>query len=64
MQIQFLKTAAVARSIGVSYHVLLSWVRFGKIPAPTKDSSGDYVWLLADVERARQLFESRKAVPA
>jgi hypothetical protein len=52
--ISYLKTPAVARLLGAPYWRLLSLIRWGRIEAPAKDSSGDYVWLPEDVERARK----------
>jgi hypothetical protein len=39
---------------------LMSLVRWEYIPAPAKDSSGDYVWLPEDVERARHALADRR----
>jgi hypothetical protein len=50
----YLKTAEVARKLGVNYCVIIAGLRNGKFPPPAKDSSGDYVWTPADVDRARQ----------
>jgi hypothetical protein len=49
----FLKTREVARPLGVRYHALANRLRDGRLVAPGKDSSGDYVWLPADIEMAR-----------
>jgi hypothetical protein len=49
----FLKTAAVADLLGVSYYKIIELLRSRKIPAPQKDSSGDYVWLEGDIQAAR-----------
>lgn len=61
------KTPIAAAELGVTYHRLMGLVRFAKIAAPTRDSSGDYLWTDADLERARQALANlrqRKAVPA
>jgi hypothetical protein len=50
----YFKTTAVCRLLGRTYHEVIGLVRFDKIPAPSKDTSGDYVWTLADIDRARQ----------
>jgi hypothetical protein len=47
------KTPVAARQLGKPYWVVYAMVRSGRIPAPPKDSSGDYVWTAADIERAR-----------
>jgi hypothetical protein len=52
--IPYLKTPAVARLLGVPYWRLWSLIRWELIEAPAKDSSGDYVWLPDDVERAQK----------
>src|SRR5262249_6703348 len=52
--VPFLKTSAVARLLGIQYVQLFSLIRNGRLEPPSKDSSGDYVWLPEDVERARQ----------
>jgi hypothetical protein len=49
-----LKTPIAARQLGVRYSRLVSLLRHGKIPAPAKDSSGDYLWAGTDLEAARQ----------
>jgi hypothetical protein len=54
-----LKTTAAARALGVSYAVLYGLLRDGKIDPPPRDSSGDYVWLPGDVERARSALAAR-----
>jgi predicted site-specific integrase-resolvase len=53
----FYKSAAVAKQLGVRYTQLFSLIRTGRLAPPAKDSSGDYIWLEADVERARQAYE-------
>jgi hypothetical protein len=56
----FLKTPEAARTLGVSYHRLIGLLRFRRIsPLPGKDSSGDYLWTKADLERARQALQQR-----
>jgi hypothetical protein len=59
------KTPVAARELGTTYHRLMGLLRFGKIDPPARDSSGDYVWTDADLERARAALEQgRKAVSA
>jgi hypothetical protein len=48
------KTPAAADLVPTSYHRLISLVRFRKIPAPEKDTSGDYSWTEEDIARARK----------
>jgi hypothetical protein len=53
--LRLLKTPEAARTLGVTYHRLMGLLRFRRIsPLPEKDSSGDYLWAQADLERARQ----------
>jgi hypothetical protein len=64
-----IKTPTAARQLAISYHRLIGLIRYGKIDPPGKDSSGDYVWTEADVERARRALADvaarrRQAVPA
>jgi hypothetical protein len=53
------KTSVVAEQLGVGYHLLFGLIRSRHLAAPAKDSSGDYVWTPADVERARAVLEAR-----
>ena len=48
------KTIEVARILGVPDYRLHASIRYGRIMAPVKDGSGDYVWTEADIEAARQ----------
>jgi hypothetical protein len=50
----YLKTPAAARRLNVTYHRLISLIRFDKIEPPPKDSSGDYIWGDSDLDRARK----------
>jgi hypothetical protein len=61
--IPYLKTPAVARLLGVPSWRLSSLIRWGRIEAPAKDSSGDYVWLPEDVARARQALAGKNGGP-
>jgi hypothetical protein len=58
------KTPAAARELKTTYHKLIGLVRFDKIDPPARDTSGDYVWTDADMERARAALQAmeRKAV--
>jgi hypothetical protein len=54
------KTPIAARTLGLRYHQLIGLLRYGHIDPPGKDSSGDYVWTEADIERARQALAARQ----
>ncbi len=56
-----IKTAMAVRLLGTTYHKLFGLVRYGKIPAPSKDSSGDYLWRPKDLAAARRALGSPKA---
>jgi hypothetical protein len=56
----FLKSAAVADLLGVPYWRLFDLLRTRKLTPPAKDSSGDYVWLPEDVERARAALRASR----
>ena len=63
----FRKTPVAADELGVNYYRLIGLLRGRKIPPPSRDSSGDYLWTDADLDRARQALATmrqRKAVPA
>jgi hypothetical protein len=53
------KTTAAARQLGINYTRLINLIRYGKLDPPGKDSSGDYVWTQADMERARLALAER-----
>ena len=59
MTLPLLKTPAAARDLSVPYTTLMSLIRYGKIPAPRKDTSGDYLWAVADLEAARRALAQR-----
>ena len=66
---KLLKTAAAAKELGVEYFGLFNLIRFGKLRPPAKDTSGDYIWSSADLDRVRQVLAAKrkrraKAVPA
>lgn len=48
------KTPVAARESGITYHRLISLMRYGKLTPPARDSSGDFIWTDADMERIRQ----------
>jgi hypothetical protein len=70
MSNMYLKTPMAALDLGVSVTRLGSLLRRRAIPAPQKDSSGDYIWSPADLRRARQALgltepeSDRATVPA
>jgi hypothetical protein len=58
------KSSAAAKELGISYYRLFGLLRAAKLPAPAKDTSGDYIWSDHDLEAARQILvneETRKA---
>lgn len=55
-----LSTAQVARKLQRTYAQLWGAIQRGHLNPPAKNASGSYVWLPADVERARQFFADRK----
>ena len=61
-----IKTPEVADALGVNYYRLVGLLRSRRIPAPRKDSSGDYAWSPDDVGRAAppSAFPGRKRAPA
>jgi hypothetical protein len=56
----FFKTPAVADLLGVTYWRLINLLRSRRLVPPAKDTSGDYVWAEADIERARVVLQSRR----
>lgn len=54
------KTPVAARELGISYHQLIGLIRYGVIEPPGRDSSGDYLWDEAGLQRARQALAARK----
>jgi DNA-binding transcriptional MerR regulator len=56
----FFKSREVAKRLGITYRVLFEMLRRGRLDPPAKDSSGDYVWTEADVERAQAALASRR----
>jgi hypothetical protein len=53
----FVKTPVAAKQLNIPYSRLISLLRHGKIAAPAKDSSGDYVWTEADLAAARDALQ-------
>jgi hypothetical protein len=47
------KTPVAARELGITYANLIYLVRAGKVPAPPRDSSGDFLWDDSAIECAR-----------
>jgi DNA-binding transcriptional MerR regulator len=58
--VRYLKSGAVAQQLGIPYYTLFELMRGGHLQPPQKDSSGQYVWTEADVERARHAVAERK----
>jgi hypothetical protein len=58
--LSILKTSGAADALGVPYWLLHQLIRERRLPPPPKDSSGDYVWLPQDVERARAALAARR----
>jgi hypothetical protein len=61
------KTPIAAREIGISQGHLHYLIRATKVSPPGRDTSGDYLWTDADIERAREALKidrRRKAVVA
>ncbi len=56
---EFFKTPVVAEQLGIGYHHLFGLIRSRHLAPPAKDSSGDYVWTPADVDRARAVLAAR-----
>ncbi len=56
----YMKTPAVADLLGVPYWKIVQLLRSRSITPPAKDTSGDFVWVEADVERARQALAVRR----
>jgi hypothetical protein len=53
------KSRVVSNMLGVPYYTLFGLITRGRMAAPAKDSSGDFVWTDADVERARAALAAR-----
>jgi hypothetical protein len=51
---RFLKSSGLAQELGIPYTHLFSLLRTGRLERPEKDSSGDYLWTAADINRARR----------
>jgi DNA-binding transcriptional MerR regulator len=52
--VTYRKTPIAARESGITYHRLISLMRYGHLAPPGRDSSGHFVWTDADLERIRQ----------
>jgi hypothetical protein len=64
----FYKTPVAADLIPCTYTQLVGLLRYRKIEPPQRDSSGDFIWTEADLDRARKALAAqrkpRKAVTA
>jgi hypothetical protein len=56
-----LKTPAMCRQEKIGYYVVAGMLRSGRIDPSQKDSSGDYVWTAADIDRLRKALAERKS---
>jgi hypothetical protein len=54
-------TREVCQILGVRYYQIAELLRCLHIPAPRKNSRGEYQWSEADVENARAVFAARAA---
>lgn len=45
-----LKSGEMLRMIGCSESLLVSWIRRGVVPRPTKDTAGNFEWSPTDIE--------------
>jgi hypothetical protein len=61
--VTYRKTPVAARELGVPYHVLIGLLRYDKLEPPGRDSSGDYIWLDSDMERARRALSAGRRRP-
>jgi hypothetical protein len=52
------KTPVAAAELGISYHRLLALIRFGRLSAPERDTSGHYWWSDTDLKRAREALKN------
>lgn len=48
------KTPVAAQELGITYAQLIGLMRYGHLSPPKRDTSGDYIWTDADLERARE----------
>jgi hypothetical protein len=55
-----LKTPQAARQLNRSHRQLIYAIQTGKLPAPPRDGSGDYLWFDDQLEAARRLFAANK----
>jgi hypothetical protein len=56
----FRKSPEAAKELGISYASLVGLLRYGKIEPPPKDSSGDYIWMDTDLDRARRAIAAMR----
>jgi hypothetical protein len=56
-----LKSGAAAELLGIPYYTLIELMRAKRLAPPAKDSSGQFVWTEADIERARQAVAELQA---
>jgi hypothetical protein len=58
---QFYKTPVAAERLGIRYSHLISLMRYGKVAAPQRDSSGDYIWTEDDLAAVRTALLNKRA---
>jgi hypothetical protein len=60
MPADYYKTPVAAQKLGITYHRLIGLLRHRKIDPPARDSSGDYIWATADLNRARRALAAMR----
>lgn len=55
---RFRTTREAAHELNRPYFAVYNLIRYERITPPTKTGAGDYVWLDADVERARAALQT------
>jgi hypothetical protein len=56
----YLKTPVAAHKLGLTYSQLIGLIRCRHIDPPGRDSSGDYIWTDADLDRVRAALSARR----
>jgi hypothetical protein len=54
------KSPVAAREAGITYAQLIGLMRYGHLEPPQRDSSGDFIWTDADMERVRAVLAARR----
>lgn len=55
-----IKSVDAARMLNLSYTRLMNLIRYGHIPRPPTDTSGDLWWGRSDLRRARAVLDRRR----